>query len=339
MMGRTGVAPERRRIPVAWLVRLALSVVALLVIFHLVPVADVWAQARRLPAGVWTASLLVFLAGHAAAAAKWRLLIGDGVTFTHAFQAHLGGLAANLCLPGLAGGDVVRAGLVYSEARDHSRLVVGSIADRVLDMLGLLVFAGLGAVLVWRPELGEEGMLAWFLAASAIGVLVLIVAFAVLSRLADRVLRGSRGARGMRGVLVRTVAVAAALAREPGRLVLCLAISMIVQATFVAINIAFAASLGVVAPRAAWFFAWSAAKIVAVAPISLGGLGVREATLARLLEPFGADPAQVIAIGLVWQTVLYVSGLLGALALLVWKPVRAAPRAAARAREPLEPAP
>jgi hypothetical protein len=27
--------------------------------------------------------------------------------------------------------------------------------------------------------------------------------------------------------------------------------------------------------------------------------------------PFGADPAQVVAIGLVWQSVLYVSGFIG----------------------------
>ena len=33
--------------------------------------------------------------------------------------------------------------------------------------------------------------------------------------------------------------------------------------------------------------------------------------MAALLVPFGADPAQVVAIGLVWQSVLYVSGLIG----------------------------
>jgi uncharacterized membrane protein YbhN (UPF0104 family) len=103
-------------------------------------------------------------------------------------------------------------------------------------------------------------------------------------------------------------------------LVVCLAISMIVQATFVAINIAFAAAVQVDAPVAAWFFAWSTAKVVAIAPISLGGLGVREAVMASLMAPFGADPAQVIAIGLIWQTVLYASGLIGVLAQFVWNP-------------------
>jgi uncharacterized membrane protein YbhN (UPF0104 family) len=107
--------------------------------------------------------------------------------------------------------------------------------------------------------------------------------------------------------------------RQPGRLAGCLAISMAVQTVFILINIVFAMAAGVQAPAAAWFFAWAGAKIVAIAPISLGGLGAREASMAALMLPFGADPAQVIAVGLVWQTVLYASGALGALAQLFWK--------------------
>jgi glycosyltransferase 2 family protein len=98
---------------------------------------------------------------------------------------------------------------------------------------------------------------------------------------------------------------------------------MAVQATFVGINIAFATPMDVDAPAAAWFYAWSTAKIIAIAPISLGGLGIREAAMARLMEPFGVPPAKAIAIGLIWQTVLYASGLIGVLAQVVWKPTAA----------------
>ncbi|MBK8860377.1 MAG: hypothetical protein IPN48_05390 [Sphingomonadales bacterium] len=50
-----------------------------------------------------------------------------------AFRAHLAGLAANLALPGVAGGDVIRAGLVFGQAPDKDRLAMGSVADRLLD--------------------------------------------------------------------------------------------------------------------------------------------------------------------------------------------------------------
>jgi hypothetical protein len=45
--------------------------------------------------------------------------------------------------------------------------------------------------------------------------------------------------------------------------------------------------------------------------------------MARLMEPFGVSPAKTIAIGLIWQTILYASGLIGVLAQVIWKPAPA----------------
>ena len=56
-----------------------------------------------------------------------------------------------------------------------------------------------------------------------------------------------------------------------------------------------ASGVGVEAPLEIWFFAWPLAKILAIAPVSLGGIGVREASLAALMAPFGADAAGVVA--------------------------------------------
>lgn len=309
-------AAGSKKFPLVWFLRLAVSVLVLVAIFRFVPIAQVWSEARRLPPMLWLGALALFVAGHAAATFKWRLLIGEGVSYPQAFQAHLAGLAANLCLPGLGGGDVVRAALVYPAAKDGSQLVVGSVADRLLDILGLLLFAVGGAFLAARAGGSDLRQLSWLLLAGVIALLVFVPATMLLERVAKRAHPSGRIAR----LALRAVAATAYLVHRPGRLVVCLAISMIVQATFVAINIAFAVAVQVDAPVAAWFFAWSTAKVVAIAPISLGGLGVREAVMASLMAPFGADPAQVIAIGLIWQTVLYASGLIGVMAQFVWNP-------------------
>ncbi|HKH27485.1 MAG TPA: hypothetical protein VKA61_04010, partial [Sphingomicrobium sp.] len=62
----------------AWFIRLTISALLLALIFYLVPFADVWAAARQISLPLWLAALALFLAGHAAAAAKWRILIGGG---------------------------------------------------------------------------------------------------------------------------------------------------------------------------------------------------------------------------------------------------------------------
>ena len=291
----------------AWIIRLCVSALLLIVIFTLVPFADVWAAARRISPLLWLAALGLFLAGHAAAAAKWRLLIGGGISYRQAFRAHLAGLAANLALPSVAGGDVVRAGLVMKHADDKGRLAMGSLADRLIDTLGLVLIALGSAWIAWRPRLDSGIWMGWPL----LGLLVLVAVSLVAALALDRFLSSREPSGKLMRLLTKLIRSAAELAQSPGRLLLCLAISMAVQCLFVGINIAFAEEANVEAPVAAWFFAWTTAKIIAIAPISLGGLGVREASMAALLVPFGADPAQVVAIGLVWQSVLYVSGFIG----------------------------
>lgn len=303
MSGEVG----RRRIFGIWLARIFVSAAMLALIFHFVPFGAVWGAARQFSPALWLAALGLFLAGHAVAAAKWRMLIGDGISYRQAFRAHLAGLAANLALPGVAGGDVVRAGLVLSQAHDKGRLAMGSIADRLLDTLGLVLIALAGAYFALGAKLQEGPELRWVL----LGALFLVAASLFATPLLDRALMRAAPQAKMARLLARLVHAAADLAQNPGRLLLCLAVSMAVQCLFVLINIAFAEAAHVEAPIAAWFFAWTTAKIIAIAPVSLGGLGVREASMAGLMLPFGADPGQVVAIGLIWQSVLYASGAIG----------------------------
>lgn len=291
----------------AWTIRLCVSALLLALIFYLVPFADVWAAARQISPLLWLCGLGLFLAGHAAAAEKWRILIGGGISYRQAFRAHLAGLAANLALPSVAGGDVVRAGLVMTSAHDKGRLAIGSVADRLIDTLGLVLIALASAWLAWGARKDPGIWLGWPL----LGLLIVVAAALVAAPALDRFASPSEPSGKLRRLLTKLIHSTAELARSPGRLLLCLAISMAVQCLFVSINIAFAEAAQVEAPIAAWFFAWTTAKIIAIAPISLGGLGVREASMAALLVPFGADPAQVVAIGLVWQSVLYASGLMG----------------------------
>ena len=291
----------------AWLIRVGISALLLTLIFHLVPFSEVWAAARQISLPLWLGALALFLAGHAAAAAKWRILIGEGISYRRAFRAHLAGLAANLALPSVAGGDVVRAGLVMKHAQDKSQLAMGSIADRMLDTLGLVLIACGSAWLAWGPRLNSGIWIGWPL----LGLLLVVAAGLAGALALDRFASTREPAGKVSRLLVKMIHSAADLARSPGRLLLCLAVSMAVQCLFVGINIAFADAAHVEAPAAAWFFAWTTAKIIAIAPISLGGLGVREASMAALLTPFGTNPAKVVAIGLVWQSVLYASGLIG----------------------------
>lgn len=293
--------------------QLAVSAVVLGGIFSILPLQDVLATLRAIEPRLWLTTLAIFLVGHVVSAAKWQLLADSGAGFPAALRAHFGGLVANLWLPGVAGGDVVRGALLYRQVSDTTRLTLGSIADRLVDTLGLLLIAAAGLLLVVGDVAPPRDLLLGIgiaLAAGAAGVAAVVRASPLLLR---RLPPGSR----LHGIGARVVDGVGALRRQPLRLLLCLILSMAVQIAFVAANISLAAAAGVEAPIAAWFFAWPLSKLIATLPISAGGLGVREASLAGFLAPFGAPAAAVVATGLVWQSILLAGGVLGALILFL----------------------
>ena len=120
---------------------------------------------------------------------------------------------------------------------------------------------------------------------------------------------------GKLGAILRDVADAAEeMSSRRGALFGCAAISIIVQLAFSSMNAVIAQNIGAQTSIAAWVFAWPLAKLVATLPISFGGLGVREASIAGLMAPLGYPAAGVIAASLIWATIQFATGALGALA-------------------------
>ncbi len=293
-----------------WAVRAAGSAIVLGLLFWFLPRDAIVEGFTRVPATLFPVVVALFLVGHAVTAAKWWWLIDRGIPFGTALQAHFAGLAANICLPGAAGGDAVRAGFAQLHMRDGAKVAAGAVADRLIDTLGLACLSVIGLSMLH----GQSGGAGRAVIAAVAVLLAASVCVFVFPQVITR-LWTAFPKLPARGLALRTAASFAALGRRPGLLLATLAVSMAVQALFIGLAIQLARAVGIDQPLGVWLFAWPLAKIIAVLPISLGGLGVREASLAAIMAPFGADPAQVVASGLVWQAVLYVSGAIGAVVL------------------------
>jgi len=291
-----------------WVLRVLGSVLILGFLFWLLPLDDV---ARGFASVSWTVFAMVlglFMIGHAIAAAKWWFLLERGFTYLAALRAHFAGLAANLCLPGVAGGDVVRAGLV-AKFTTVSKLTAASLSDRLIDMLALAIVSAAGLLMLRSGEAN----LSLVIQIAVLFLAALLSVFYVAPVLIPRIYKAIPKLPA-KGFALKVSNEFSSLGRRPGALITALILSVSIQAAFVSLFIWLATSAGVVAPTGAWFFAWPLAKILAVLPISLGGIGLREATLAGLMTPFGAQAAPVVAASLIWQAVLIVAGLIGAAA-------------------------
>ncbi len=296
-----------------WGMRAAGSAVALGLIFWFLPQQAIMEGFGRISLPLFLGTLALFCCAHVAAATKWWWLMDRPIAFATALRAHFAGLAANLCLPGAAGGDAVRAAVAHVSMRDGPRVAAGAIGDRMIDLMALAILSLTGMLLLGGGQGGNA-----VLAFTAAGLVV--AGFAVALYLFPPVVRGiwsRHPGLPAQGLVLRLSDAFATLGRQPLRLFGTLVLSTLIQALLVWLSIRLAEVMGVHLPVAAWLFAWPLAKIIATLPVSMGGLGVRESTLAALLVPFGAAAAPVVAAGLAWQAILWSGGLLGALVLMV----------------------
>jgi uncharacterized protein (TIRG00374 family) len=98
--------------------------------------------------------------------------------------------------------------------------------------------------------------------------------------------------------------------KKPGLVALCFCIGMVLQTLQVAINYPLAEASGLHIPFYFWLFAWPLAKLSSLLPVTQGGIGVREVALVALLAPLGAPPVLTAAVGLVFEAITIVGGLI-----------------------------
>ncbi|MBK9239412.1 MAG: flippase-like domain-containing protein [Acidobacteria bacterium] len=282
-----------------WVIRAAVSAAVVAILLRIIPLDTVLDALRRTSIWTWSASVVVFFAGHYLNAIKLRLLLGPAEGLNAAcVRAQYAGLVANLSLPGLAGGDLVRAAYL-APLVGVKRVTFASIADRLIDTGTVLML-----VIVALPFAGVPPGIARIIEDASLwiaaGVVIAVIAGIVLLR------------SGRFSNLAAQISEAwtALITRRPA-LLGAVVISLVVQSAFVMTNVWLARQVGVTTEVPAWFVAWPLSKLIAVLPISLGGIGVREAALVSLLAPYGAPREAVLASGILWQAVLIVTGVAG----------------------------
>ena len=137
------------------------SVIVLAILLWFIPFAALVAAIRQAPVGLLAGALAVFVACHVVAALKWRLLQGShaGLSRLATFRAHFAGVVANLWLPGVVGGDLVRVGAAYRQARKPTAVAVASLVDRLIDSAALVAIAATFSV-IRRSTLSRGAILA-----------------------------------------------------------------------------------------------------------------------------------------------------------------------------------
>jgi len=189
----------------------AVSIGLLAAIFYFLPWHEVQTAISRLTFSTWVLVLAGFLVGHRMGVAKWRMLVNAGrarMKPRDAVRCYAAGLFANLCLPTVVGGDVVRAALAARATGRPEAAFFGSAADRAIDIAVTGFLIAVGGVLSRDSFPGWTGELL------AVGVLVVaIVCFACVPLLLRR--RLNRWPKKIRRPVGRSLVVLRRMSRSP----------------------------------------------------------------------------------------------------------------------------
>ncbi len=287
------------------LLQIVVSSAVLGALLAYLPRGTLWAALGRMSSFQWGIGLAAFLAGHFFGVIKWRVSLGVSkvqLPWAEVARCYCAGLFANLCLPSIVGGDVLRAGLAMRSTGRKEAVVVGSLLDRFIDVVALTLLV-LGGGLMGPGIQGPGRGAILVVVASGIGAMLLTGILLVRTRPPRRWSGRSRRRVARARVALRAVA------RRTHLTAAALGLAMGVQAGFVLLNAFLGAAIGLDVPLYVWFLTWPLAKLVALVPVSLGGIGIREVALAGLLLPFGVPAALAVAQSLLWQTILIAGGL------------------------------
>ncbi|TDA67479.1 MAG: flippase-like domain-containing protein [Clostridia bacterium] len=304
-----GTEPVRARAgrPASW--RLAVAAVLLWLLFRQVPWGQFWLAWRDLSLPAVLASSGLTILSMVVSAWKWRLVLEEPGLATpgtaRLFRLYLVGLFFNNFLPSGMGGDVVRVAQVSREV-GVARAAASVVAERLLAAVGLVV-PSLVFFLPYRQQLGALSAVVPLLAV-AVAALVGLCFFPGWAR---GLLRFSRRWPRVAEALSGFLEILGRYRERPRRLAVVILWSIVFQGLVVLINFVLLRGLGVPVSLGACMTVIPLTSALAMVPLSINGLGLREWSYVALLAPFGVDAATAVAASLSFFVVVTLVSLIG----------------------------
>jgi glycosyltransferase 2 family protein len=247
-------------------------------------------------------AVLFFVPFLAAKTLRWQVILRDlniPISFGEAIKLYALGLGAGMMTPGQVG-DAVK--VAYLHERGLGRALLSVLLDRLWDVLVLLLLAGSGAFLFWQQLEGEWVAIA-LLAAVMIALLAIIAsprAQRILFKLAARFRRTGAGEVAYEPVQL-----------SPNQILRQFALTLIATGVVYFRYYLLTSALNVHLGLIPFVAAMSLATVAALLPISISGLGTRDAALLLFAGSIGITREQALGVSALILFLSVVNGLVG----------------------------
>ncbi|MGB8364355.1 MAG: lysylphosphatidylglycerol synthase transmembrane domain-containing protein [Rhizomicrobium sp.] len=298
--GFQGDLPYRRRSYLGFALRAVLGVAIVTFLVWRYDARSVLRLLAREQPGYFAAAVGVYVSTLVISAYRWRLLAAILQLygpFTDFLAFRFIATFTNTVVPGVLGGDALRAIYLGRRNSRFGEAFASVIADRIVGLIGLFWLAAIAAIF-----LNDAGLSA-VVTAPPIGIGLITLAAFLASPLVIRVVHMMPPRLGRYASFIVTYL------EHPGALLTPLMLSVIVQSALAVCQYLLARGIGFNAPFSLFLFCVPIAGVFASLPLTVNGLGVREGAYLVLFSMAGVGRTNAIALGLLW----FVSTTLGAL--------------------------
>ncbi len=251
---------------------------------------------RGINPAFFLAAVALYFAGTFVSSIRWRLFVKSGMPLRKFFTLYLLGSFFSTFLPGLVGGDAFKGYYLYKKTGKMAEAMASIFMDRYLGFVALLILAALAYPLglpylrtVSLPAPGGHTAhlgLAWFLPLVLLAFLVFSLVFFKL-RLFGRI-RLLADFYGYFDIYGRRSIINGVL------------LSFGVQALAIAAVYTLSRGLGMEVSLPLFFIFVPLITTFAAVPVSISGIGIREASFVLLFGSVGIAPRTATALSFAW---------------------------------------
>ncbi len=281
-------------------IKLAVSSLSLYVVFSKIDVREFASIFAKIGILYFVLAALPYVAAQAVSTWRWKLLLPEHFRFGRLFSLYMIGSFFNSFLPGVIGGDAVKAYYLNKDARKISLTLASVFMDRYLGYVGLMII-GISAFPFAYSYFGTSPF-RWIMPG-------IFVAFVIASVLFFGLKLGRKI-----GSVSEIYEYFGRLKSRKDVIVKAVFLSFVVQLLNFLMVVILAMAMGEDIPLILLCVFLPIIITVATVPISVSGLGVREGSFVLLLGLIGVRPELATSLSLSWFFANFLGGLPGLVA-------------------------
>jgi uncharacterized membrane protein YbhN (UPF0104 family) len=297
------LAPRNKAIVL--LIKVSISAGLLYAVITKAGIGKVFSTLRGIDIRYFAAAVLIYLVSLFISCIRWRLLLHERLALRRLFSLYLIGSFFNHLLPGLIGGDAVKAYYLYRDTGKGTSAIASVFMDRYIGFSALMLVGLMAFPFGFHYFKGSY--LGW--------ILPLMVIFFIAGSFIVFGLRVGKGITFLSGFYDYF----ALYKKKRDVVIKTLVISLAVQVIVICAVYVLSRGLKVDVPLLPLFIFIPIITTIATIPISVSGIGVREASFVLLFGSLGISPVQATAVSFAWFLSVAIGSLPGLIEYLRFK--------------------